>query len=119
MGAKEDYKSAQGLFSLGRYNHALFFCHLTIEKMLKALAVKNTGTPAPYDHNLLKLTELTGLQFNKEQLDIIDEINTFNIKGRYDDYKFEFYKKATKEYAEEYLIAVDNLFLWLQKKLTK
>ncbi|HKR06396.1 MAG TPA: HEPN domain-containing protein [Bacteroidia bacterium] len=118
-GAKEAYKTAQVLFSLERYNHALFFCHLTVEKMLKALVVQKTLTHAPYEHNLLKLSNLSGLEFAKEQLDILDEISAFNISGRYDDYKLEFYKKVTKEYAEEYLVSTNTLFLWLQKHLTK
>ena len=118
-GSHEDYKTAQVLFASDRYAHSLFFCHLAIEKLLKALVVQKTKEHAPYEHNLLKLSELTGVSFTKQQLDTMDEINTFNIKGRYDDYKFEFYKRATKEYAEENLIHTSTLYLWLQKHLTK
>ncbi len=31
-----DWKSALALFEAGQYIHALFFCHLVIEKLLKA-----------------------------------------------------------------------------------
>ena len=118
-GAEEDYETAQLLFSGARYAHALFFCHLTIEKTLKALVVKNTGEHAPYDHSLTRLLELTGLERSPEQLKNLIEINSFNLKGRYDDYKFHFYEKATKEYTKKYFEEVDKLFLWLKEQLTK
>jgi len=35
--SNEDLKTAKGLFNLKRYSGCLFFCHLTIEKFLKAL----------------------------------------------------------------------------------
>lgn len=117
--SEEDYKSAEGLLSLGRYVHSLFFCHLTVEKILKAIVVKNTGEQAPYEHNLYVLSRLTSIEFSKEQLDLLDETNTFNIKGRYDDYKFKFYTKATKEYSEEYFKKTTDLYIWLKKQITK
>ncbi len=109
--AEEDYKPAQSLFSSGYYTHCLFFCHLVIEKILKAIIVKRTGALAPYEHNLSLLAEKTRILFLKEQLDLMDEINTFNIRGRYDDFKFEFHKKATKEYTEKYLQETTHLYL--------
>ena len=112
----EDYKTAEALLSLNRFSHALFFCHLAIEKMLKALVVIKTNDDSPFAHNLLRLSELTGISFSKEQLDLMDEINTFNIKARYDDYKFEFYKKATKEYSEKYFKQTTNLHIWLKQQ---
>ncbi len=117
--AEEDYKSGEALLSLGRYVHSLFFCHLTIEKILKALVVKMTNEQAPYEHNLYVLSQSTGIGFSKEQLDLLDEINTFNIKGRYDDYKFKFYQKATKRYAEAYFKKTTDLYLWLKTQITK
>ena len=57
------------------------------------------------------------INFSKEQLDLFDEINTFNIKGRYDDYRFKFYEKATREYTNEYFKKVNILYLWLQKQI--
>ena len=113
--AAEDLKTAQSLFVSKRYHHCLFFCHLFIEKILKALVVKKTKKPSPYDHNLLRLAELSGIAFAQDQLDALTEIKTFNIGGRYDDYKFSFYKKATRVYAEKYLTKSLQLYLWLNK----
>lgn len=37
----EDLNTAQGLFQLERYSGCLFFCHLSIEKIIKAIYLKN------------------------------------------------------------------------------
>ena len=118
-GSEEDYKTAQALFSGNRYTHALFFCHLTIEKILKGLVVKKSHTHSPLEHNLLQLAKLSGLEFSTEQLERLAEINTFNIRGRYDDYRFGFYKRATKSYTEEYFSKTKDLYTWLKKQITK
>ncbi len=36
-------------------------------------------------------------------LHLSNEITTFNISARYDDYKFKFYKKATREFTDKWL----------------
>lgn len=115
--AAEDLKTAESLFASKRYHHCLFFCHLFIEKLLKALVVKNTKKPSPYGHNLLWFAELSEIKFSQEQLDYLAEITAFNIEGRYDDYKFSFYKKATQEYTEYYLGRSKEFYLWLKKQL--
>jgi HEPN domain-containing protein len=115
--SQEDLKTAVGLFRLKRYQHCLFFCHLFVEKAIKALVVKTTSQPAPYDHKLSKLTKLTKVNFSDKQLDLLDELTAFNIEARYNDYKFQFYKKATEEYTREYLKRAKDMHLWLKKKL--
>ena len=112
----EAFDTAKVIFEGGRYVHALFFCHLAIEKMLKAFVVKRTKDHAPYDHNLIKLAENAGVKFSDQDMDTIAEINTFNIEGRYDDYKLKFYKKATKLYAEKYFDEVKRIMLWLKEQ---
>ena len=116
-GAKDSCDTAKFLFDGGRFMHALFFCHLTIEKMLKAIVVKKTGEHAPYDHNLAALLTLSGLDFSQEQINSINEINTFNISGRYDTYKMEFYKKATQDYSKKYFNEAMELYIWLLSKI--
>lgn len=115
--AEEDLKTAKSLFETKRYPHCLFFCHLFVEKMLKALATKKIGKPAPYGHNLLRFAEMSGIKFSTKQLDLLDEINTFNIEARYNDYKFQFYKKATKEYTQKYFEKAEKIYSWLKKQL--
>ncbi|MBM3256344.1 MAG: HEPN domain-containing protein [Candidatus Moranbacteria bacterium] len=117
--AGRDWKSAKVLFKSKRYDSALFFCHLTLEKSLKYLVISKTNKQPPYTHRLLKLVSLAGLFASKEQSEHLKEVNTFNIAGRYDDHKLAFYKSCTKEFAEKYLKITDKLFLWIKKNYPK
>ncbi len=41
--AKRDHNVMLGLFKIKRYPESLFYGHITLEKILKALVVKNTN----------------------------------------------------------------------------
>ena len=58
-GAVEDLESAEILIERKRMLHGLFFCHLVIEKILKAHVVKISNEVAPRTHNLMHLLEKT------------------------------------------------------------
>lgn len=108
--SKDDLDTADKLFASGKYHHCLFFVHLALEKILKAIFVSSKKQAAPPIHDLVRLAQKAGLNLNEEKLIQLAEISTFNIAARYDDYKFQFYKKATKEYAENWLKAGKELY---------
>ncbi|MEA3452778.1 MAG: HEPN domain-containing protein [Patescibacteria group bacterium] len=115
-----DFKAAKILFEKGLYPQSLFFCHLSLEKILKALFIKKTKEFAPFVHDLRRLAELAGVNLTKEQQMALDKIFTFNIAGRYSEEKFEFYQKYNnKAVAAEYLEITKNLLLWLKKEFQK
>ena len=114
-----DLELSRNLFNNKRFSYCLFFIHLSIEKLLKGLIVQNTSNPAPYEHNLVRLAEITGIEYSEEQLDMLSDITTFNIKARYDDYKNQFYKIATEEYTEKYLLQAEQFIVWLKKYFQK
>ena len=92
---------------------------MVIEKLLKALYAKNNKeTPhAPKTHDLLYLAEKIDLELTEEQEAILNEITTFNLSTRYDDYKRAFYNKCTDEYTEEQMNKIKEVKLWLEKIL--
>ena len=55
--SRNDFETAELLFRNKKYHHALFFCHLSVEKMLKAVVVKNSKTAPPLIHDLVRLAE--------------------------------------------------------------
>ena len=89
--SEKDFQVAKSLFISGYYSHCLFFCHLTIEKFLKAIVVKRTKEYPPYTHDLRRLAEIANLDLNSKQEKILEIISTFNIAGRYADTKLKFY----------------------------
>ncbi len=115
-GADDALATAQALMDAKRYHHALYFCHLAIEKMLKAKIVVATNKPPLPIHDLLRLAEISGLVTTEEQRLWLREVDKFNIAARYDDYKQKFYKKATVVFATLWFGRVKELLLWLKKK---
>ena len=113
--SKEDFDSAEILFQNKKYHHALFFCHLSIEKMLKAIIVKSTKTAPPLVHDLIRLAEKAKLPLSEAQKNELVEITTFNIGARYDDYKLSFRKKAKKQFSFKYLKKTREMMQWLSK----
>ena len=100
---KLDKKTSEDLFKSKNYVGSLFFVHLFLEKTLKGLVQKSTSKTPPFTHDLLVLGKIAGLEF-------LAVINTFNIKARYADYKFAFYKKATREFTAKYLKIAKELY---------
>lgn len=102
-GSTDALDTAEKLFIDKKYHHSLFFLHLSIEKLIKALHQKRKNEPAPPIHNLSRLIEIVGIDIGQEINQELKEISSFNLSARYDDYKQEFYKKATYEYALKWL----------------
>jgi HEPN domain-containing protein len=115
--SQQDYKTMLNLFMTGDYNWALFLGHLVIEKLIKAIYVKNNGTHAIMGHDLLRLSKNAGLNLSEEQEDLMDQLTTFNINARYDNYKQEFYRLCTKDFAEIWKIKIEVLREWLLNQL--
>lgn len=117
--AEHDYETMLVLFKSKRYSDSLFFAHIALEKILKARVVKNTKKQAPRTHDLVRLQELARLKLPDEQLDLLNEINDFNIRARYPEYKLQFYKQCTKEYVAGYLKQIKKLYKELCQKITQ
>src|SRR3990172_12817951 len=82
-GAREDWAVARELLDRGRIRHGLFFAHLALEKALKALVCRRTQDIAPPIHNLVRLAEVAGVELAREQVDLLADVNAFNIEARY------------------------------------
>lgn len=93
-----DFNTMLSLYNSKSYEWSLFLGHISIEKLLKALYVKRFKKHAPFTHNLYRLSELMDLEPTGEYSDWLDEITSFNINARYDDYKKEFHRLCTPEY---------------------
>ena len=115
--AAYDLETGKSLLAAGRYPYALFFGHLALEKILKALIVQETGRHAPYTHSLILLAQKTSLEFTDEKMDTLAEFMEFHIEARYPDENKSFYDKCTKKFATRKLAEVEELYIWLTQKL--
>jgi HEPN domain-containing protein len=117
--SRYDMETAEGLFQIKRYPYVLFMCHLGVEKLLKAIIVKLTGKHADYTHNLVYLAGKTKLDFTDPQLDLLAEMNEFNIEARYPEAKMDFYKECTEDYTLKYLNRTREIYKWLTEQLER
>lgn len=113
-GAGEDWAVANELVFRGRVRHGLFFAHLALEKMLKALICKATGDLAPRLHNLVRLAELTRIPIQPEQVATLAVMNAFNIEGRYPD---TLSSPPPPRDAQRYMAAAEEVLQWLIRQL--
>jgi HEPN domain-containing protein len=114
-----DFRAMESMFKNGHYLWALFLGHLVLEKLLKAIYVKNIDPDAPYIHNLNDIAEKARLSLTDKQKDLLDAVSTFNIKARYPDYKGRFYKKADRKFTDMYLKEIKDFRKWIMQKLKK
>lgn len=115
--AEEDTKVAESLFRSRYYNHCLFFCHLFVEKILKAYFTREKDDTPPPTHDLLRLAKRTSLEADESLEKDLEEITTFNIRARYNNIKREFYKKATKDYTSKWFKRSEEIYQWIKKQI--
>ena len=65
---------------------SLFFCHLAIEKVLKAHVARRIKDIPPRIHNLVRLAELAGLCLEAEQVRFLRSFDMYQMEGRYPDF---------------------------------
>lgn len=115
--AEEALEVADHLIDKADYSYALFFGHLAIEKMLKAIYAARFEAHAPPTHNLLKLARDTGVVLDEERTEVLITVTAFNIEARYPDMRRAFRQKCTPEYTQRQIAMIKELFGWLRSHL--
>ena len=112
-----NYRTMQNLMNTKDYPWALFMGHLVIEKLIKALYVKKFQKHPLLSHDLLRLFEKIDISLPSGYDEWLDEVTTFNLNARYDDYKQSFYKLCTLGYTNEWISKIEILRQWLINQL--
>ena len=115
--ACHDLEVAEALFENARYDWCLFIAHLVLEKTMKALYVKYKNDFPPRSHDLVRLSEIIGLELDEDTIEFLDSVNTFNISTRYPDEKLRFYSLCTKNFAADNFNRIKGIRNWLLKKI--
>jgi HEPN domain-containing protein len=115
--SEQNYATMNNLIKTKEFSWALFLGHLVIEKLLKALYIKNMHKYPSFSHDLLRLANKIDIELPAEYDEWLDTITTFNLNTRYDDYKQSFYKLCTYEFTSEWIDKIETLRKWLIKQL--
>ncbi len=86
--SKDDRRVCLKLLDDKEYLPSLFYAHLSIEKLLKGLILKNTRQLPPFIHQLDILLKRSGHKgVVIEYLPFLKELNDYHVLGRYPDLK--------------------------------
>ncbi|NCN25571.1 hypothetical protein COT94_00020 [Candidatus Falkowbacteria bacterium CG10_big_fil_rev_8_21_14_0_10_37_14] len=107
----------KALVKTKRFADSLFFGHIILEKIIKAYAVSIIKEPAPRIHDLERLANIAKLKLTELEINLLINVNEFNLRSRYPDFKLDFCKLATKDYCEDYLKDIIKLYKKLCQNL--
>jgi HEPN domain-containing protein len=80
--SNDDWESTELLFTGKKYLHALFFAHLSLEKVCKAHWINsNESSIPPKTHNLIFLLSQTTIELTDDQKEFLLELTAFKSKA--------------------------------------
>ena len=115
--AEDDLPVVDHLIASGDYHYALFFAHLYIEKLLKALVVEATGEHAPRTHNLLILAQRADLLLSDQKRQQLVRITAYNLETRYPEDRTALRERYSRSFAEREIDTVREVGSWLKSKI--
>jgi HEPN domain-containing protein len=116
--AEDDWTAVATLLKGRNYLQSLFFAHLVIEKICKALWIKhNEGNVPPRTHNLIHLLSTTPIELSDDKSEFMLSLNRFQLEGRYPDYLTKMNNICNEPFTTTMINETDELRLWLLKKV--
>lgn len=112
-----DIATADAMFKSKRYVYVIFMCHLSAEKLLKAIVCRKTHKIPPKTHDLFLLLKLAGLKMPKEHQLTTAHLNTASIPTRYPEDISKMAKQYNRAVAERYLRETRKLLKWVKQRL--
>jgi HEPN domain-containing protein len=83
--ALEALRVAGHLVEKEDFSYALFFGHLAVEKILKAVYTMMRKEHPPPTHNLVRVAKSAGLVLDQARIQALVTITGFNVEARYPD----------------------------------
>jgi HEPN domain-containing protein len=112
--AEYDLETARNILSSERYIYVIFFCHLVIEKMLKALVTEVHQEPAPRSHDLIYLAKRAETKLEPKLYEFISKLNNASIPTRYPSDMRQRLSEYSKQVAASYLKQTEEVAQWLK-----
>ena len=115
--ALDDLDSAEIMLEKKKFLQSGFYCHQSVEKILKGYFLNIKQEEPPYTHNLIKLSRESGIdeQLSKDQKNIINILMPLNIEARYPDEKLAILKTLDSHKSKEIYNGTADLIKWIQK----
>jgi len=113
--AEYDLETAQHMLATRRYLYVVFFCHLALEKLLKAHVTEVTQSIPAKSHDLIYLVKKGQLDLPLSHLEFIGKINNASIPTRYPDDLQRMLSEYPKLIVRDYLKQTKEVIQWLRQ----
>ena len=110
-----DIKTAEHMLKTGRHIYVLFMCHLSVEKLLKAIYEAALKRVPPKTHNLINLANSVNLQIPEQHLKLIESLNDLSIVTRYPEDIDSLIRAFRRSRVENYLLRTKEFLKWLKQ----
>ncbi len=117
--SEDDLPVTVHLFASKDYHYALFFGHLYLEKLMKALVVQVKEEHAPRSHNLIYLAECANLTLSDSHREILARVNKYNLETRYPTDREQLRTLYTKDFTKAELKTIREMGKWLISQLKR
>jgi HEPN domain-containing protein len=117
--ADYDLDTAGAMLKTGRYLYVAFCCQQAVEKLLKAIYVKQTGQTPPYIHSLMRLIEAANIKGNLDsgQHQFLEDLNSYYIENRYTEELASLTARISMEQTELIYNKTKEFTGWLKTQL--
>jgi len=109
-----DLETAQYMLQTGRNVYCVFMCHLSLEKALKGLFVKQLNQFPPKLHNLIYFTEKMAIEIEDTHLDFLIWLNRMAIPTRYPEDLRSMIKMFPKEQTNNIYQQTKTIQQWIK-----
>ncbi len=115
LSSEYDLTTAGHMYKTGRYVYVVFMCHMSMEKMLKAIVAETTDKVPPKTHNLLYLIKLADINLQQDLFDFVAKINNASVVTRYPEDFNNLIESYPEKIVKEYLEHTDRVLQWLKQ----
>jgi HEPN domain-containing protein len=112
--SEDDLEAAEALCNHRKFRQALFFLHLSVEKILKAHVAARTRDVPPGTHDLLRLAKPADLTVADMQSATLGRLQSYCLEGRYPDMQPP---PPTEAETKKELDEARNICSWLANQL--
>jgi HEPN domain-containing protein len=116
--ADYDLESAKAMLESKRYFFVVFMCHLTIEKLLKAVIVERLGIQPPKIHGLIALATRTTLTVPVKHRKLVNELDDMGVITRYPDGRRAIAASLTDKRVSGFYKRTIEFAKWLKQELS-
>jgi len=116
--AEYDFGTAKAMLDSGKYIYVALFCQQAIERVLKAIYVKEKNGTPPNTHNLANLQAHLSISadFDDKKNELLQSLSLYYLETRYTETIVEISSIVNKREAERIYKETEKVLLWLKDK---